>query len=137
MKEITIKRIFKDDDRSFGVVMDADGPFAVTVENPWLDNKPFVSCIPEGSYICERVQSPKFGNTFEIAGVPGRTHILFHWGVDETSTAGCVIVAEEYGVYKNHAAVFRSKKQGFKELMDKMEGEDKFIVNIENYWNGG
>ena len=51
-----------------------------TVELPWKDNKPGVSCIPEGRYDLRRRFSPRFKNHFEILGVPGRKYILFHGG---------------------------------------------------------
>jgi hypothetical protein len=50
-----------------------------TIERPWLDNAPSVSCIPVGEYTMVRVNSPRFGpDTWEVADVPGRTHILIH-----------------------------------------------------------
>lgn len=46
------------------------------VERPWEDNKTGISCIPEGKYVCRRVNSPRFGNVFEVTNVPGRTQRL-------------------------------------------------------------
>ena len=74
---------------------DEDGLVSVrlfTLENPWLDNAPNISCIPVGSYVCKRVISPKYGETFEITGVDGRTHILFHEGNYPSNTMGCVLL---------------------------------------------
>jgi hypothetical protein len=51
-----------------------------TLELPWKENKPGISCIPEGSYALRRRFSPRFKNHFEILGVPGRKYILFHAG---------------------------------------------------------
>jgi len=35
-------------------------------------------CIQEGTYICERFNSPKHGNVFQLQNVPGRTGIEIH-----------------------------------------------------------
>jgi len=62
-----------------------------TIERPWLDNQPFVSCIPCGEYEMVRVNSPKFGpDTWEIADVPDRAHVLFHVGNYAHNFEGCI-----------------------------------------------
>ncbi|MBS1565314.1 MAG: hypothetical protein JST39_13050, partial [Bacteroidetes bacterium] len=49
-----------------------------TIELPWLDNLPQVSCIPEGRYELKKRYSPKFKNHLQVANVPGRDYILIH-----------------------------------------------------------
>ena len=61
-----------------------------TIERPWAQNQPFVSCIPEGLYRCARITSPRFGETFEVTGVPGRSHILFHAANRASELEGCI-----------------------------------------------
>lgn len=62
-----------------------------TIERPWLDNRPNVSCIPVGEYEMVRVDSPKFGpDTWEVADVPGRSHILFHVANYAHDIEGCI-----------------------------------------------
>jgi len=39
-----------------------------TVECPWLNNKRFESCIPEGRYSIIKHRSPKHGNCFALLG---------------------------------------------------------------------
>lgn len=63
-----------------------------TMENPWLDNKKQLSCIPNGTYECEITQSPKFGKVYAVKNVPGRTHILFHKGNSPADTLGCILL---------------------------------------------
>ena len=96
MKQIKLVRIAYIDDGTFGVLFDEDTPFCLTLEREWRDNKRGESCIPAGHYICKRVQSPKFGDTFEVCDVFGRSHILFHWGAIEDDSHGCIIVGEQY-----------------------------------------
>jgi len=62
-----------------------------TLELPWKDNQPGISCIPEGHYPLRRRFSPRFKNHFEILGVPGRKYILFHAGNDALKELrGCI-----------------------------------------------
>ena len=49
-----------------------------TIELPWLQNKPKVSCIPEGAYYVEKRYSPHLGRHLLVTHVPGRELILIH-----------------------------------------------------------
>ncbi len=62
-----------------------------TMELPWLDNQRRVSCIPKGTYKAVRHNSPKFGETFWIQDVPGRSEILIHKGNYTKDTLGCIL----------------------------------------------
>ncbi len=70
-----------------------------TMEPPWRDNRRNRSCIPEGAYEVLPHLSPRFGCCLLVAGVEGRSHILFHAGnvggdVDaglHTHTLGCLL----------------------------------------------
>lgn len=115
---------------TFGVLLDWKVPFCVTLERPWIDNKRSISCIPEGDYICERMQSPKFGDTFEITNVPERSHILFHKGNLKDDTHGCILVGEQYEPLRGENAVVASGK-AFKEFKDRVKDIDEFILSIE------
>ena len=130
MKTLTLKRVAADAQGTYGVLIDSTRPFAVTLERPWLDNQRSVSCIPPGTYTCARKQSPRFGNTFEITGVPGRSHILFHAGNTAADTEGCVLVAEEFTTMRGGMAV-GSSRRGFSELMAKLAGQEGFTLVIK------
>ena len=69
-----------------------------TAEDDWLDNRPQVSCIPAGLYVCRATVHHKTGEpTFEITGVPGRSRILFHAGNTEEDSMGCVLLGTDFG----------------------------------------
>jgi len=129
MRQFTLKRIAYISDGTFGVLFDGDVPFCLTLEREWKDNKKGESCIPIGRYICRRFQSPKFGNTFEITDVFGRTYILFHKGNIEDDSHGCVITGEEYGEYKGKIAVLSSGK-AFNEFLSRTVSIDTFSLEI-------
>jgi hypothetical protein len=109
-----------------GVLRHNGRAFAVTLELPWRANEPEHSCIPPGTYECRRVQSPRFGNTFEVMDVPGRTHILFHKGNQTADTAGCLLVAEKFVDDR-----VEDSKEGYNELMRLFEGVDTFTLVIK------
>jgi hypothetical protein len=98
-----------------------------TLENPWLDNAQDISCIPAGEYVCRRVVSPRYGETFEITLVPGRTHILFHWGNYPSNTEGCVLLGTSRAV--DVPAVW-SSRAAHAEFMTAVQGVDEFHLTI-------
>lgn len=132
MRKLTLIRIAYISDGTFGVLLDYDNtPFCLTLEREWRNNEKNVSCIPRGKYICQRVQSPKFGNTFEVLNVPKRSHILFHKGNIEDDSHGCIIVGEEYGIYKHKVAILSSGK-AFHEFMTLLNPDDWIELEIKD-----
>ena len=103
-----------------------------TVEKEWVDNEKYISCIPEDAYLCERTDSPRFGETFEVVGVPNRFGILFHVANFEENVQGCIGLGTDIGTINDRWAVLNSK-DAFREFMEYMEGEDEFILDIRQY----
>lgn len=114
---------------TFSVLRVGEVPFALTLEPPWSNNTVNLSCIPAGTYRCRRVQSPRFGETFEMTDVPGRDHVLFHKGNDVVDTHGCVLVGEEFGGTLAHPQLLSSAK-GYTELMGLLTGQQEFMLTI-------
>ena len=117
-------------DGIFGVLKDDEVPFCVTVEN-----NDYV--FPDGDYLCKRVNSPKYGNTFEITGVSGRTHILIHWGNWEDNSLGCVIVGEFYDPLNTKDNITKngigSSKKAFNEFIDRTKDINEFVLKIRTF----
>jgi len=67
-----------------------DGPTLYTIERPWLDNRPWISCIPLGEYPLE------WDTTGRVRGVPRlrdtgpRTQINIHTANHPTELQGCI-----------------------------------------------
>jgi hypothetical protein len=62
-----------------------------TIELPWLDNRPSVSCIPEGRYELEKYFSEHLGNHLHVKAVVGRSMIMIHAANDaEKELRGCI-----------------------------------------------
>lgn len=139
MLSLTLKRMSNNEDGVFGVLLQDTTPICVTLEDSWKNNQSNISCIPAGIYICKRYQSPRFGETFLVTGVPDRTYILFHWGNTEIDTLGCILVGtgfdklwakdDDTGVMEYQPAVTRSRK-AFKKFMVAMKEVDNFVLNI-------
>lgn len=89
-------RVAQNDIAVYGVLVNGLTPFAVALERPWRNNRVGESCIPAGTYECKRVLSPKFGVTFEVTNVPGRSAILFHKGNIDDDSHGCILVGESF-----------------------------------------
>ena len=134
MKVLTLYRFPSRPDGTFGALCDADAngifPFCVTVERPWADNRPQESCIPLGEYLCKRVNSPKFGETFEITNVPGRTHILIHKGNYYTDSIGCLIVASQWEPINGVNAI-QGSGNAFAEFMGRIGADNEFKLVIQ------
>lgn len=104
---------------------DRDGKtrgLAHTLERPWLGNKPYESCIPGGDYTCVRRVSPKFGETFEVRDVRGRTDILFHPGNAVDDTQGCILV----GAWEPGASIVTHSKAQMARFLKALNGVSEF-----------
>mgnify|MGYP001596600586 CR=1 FL=1 len=135
MKFLKLLRIAETEHGTFGVLFDEPPePFAVTVERKWLNNKTGESCIPIGEYTCKKVQSPKFGGTYQVMDVKGRSEILFHIGNIDDDSHGCIIVGENFGRRNGSTAVLSSGNTvgaGFLEFKERLHGHDEFRLLIE------
>lgn len=114
---------------TFGTLLIEGSAFCVTLEQPYRDNRKNISCVPCGNYTCKRVDSPKYGNTFEVMNVPNRSHILFHSGNLVRHTKGCILLARKFGVLEKHRAILNSGST-VKEFLSILEGVEKFDFEI-------
>lgn len=131
MKQFKLIRIAYIPDGTFGVLFDEDIPFCLTLEREWKDNEENISCIPRGEYLCKRVESPKFGDTFEVCDVPGRSHILFHRGNIEDDSEGCIVIGEQYHKYKNKISI-KASREGFAEFKQRTDDINYFKLEIKD-----
>lgn len=69
-----------------------------TIELPWLDNEPSISCIPEGMYDYEVIdQSPSIDYPHVwIKDVPGRAGIKIHVANYVFQLRGCIAVGKDH-----------------------------------------
>jgi len=125
MKVIQLRRVLCDYKATAGVLIEKSWPFAVALENPWKFNEIGVSCIPSGDYMCQKIESSKFGWTYQIMDVPRRTEIIFHWGNTSKDTKGCILLGSSFGILDFEPAVL-SSKSAFIDFMGRLEGVEEF-----------
>jgi len=114
---------------TFGVLLIQEKPFCVCLEPSNKLNAPFESSIPAGQYFCRPYHSSKYGNTFEVKGVPGRSYILFHTGNIVGHTSGCIILGQYWGKLYGDRAVLNSGGT-FRRFMELMGPFDKFHLTV-------
>ena len=98
-------------DRTHGQIQ-GHGLAMTTIERPWLDNKPNVSCIPEGTYIVRPDDTGRF-QYYRVDNVPLRSHIEFHHGERPEHSNGCILL---------DATEFKEK-----------QGEESFMLTIRSF----
>lgn len=89
---IVLERYQSNSEGTFGVLHFA-GHKLVTVEKPWMNNKPFESCIPSGEYRLTPITSEKYGDVLcMINNNMGVTRYKIH----NSKRYACLIHAANY-----------------------------------------
>ena len=65
------------------------GEMLFSLELPWLNNRSYVSCIPEGEYFFMRDTHGRH-TYFRVLNVPGRSSIEFHPANNTSQLQGCI-----------------------------------------------
>ena len=74
-----------------GILLFNGAVICSTIELPWKNNEPRISCIPEGKYALEKRYSPHHQWHLELKDVPGRQLILIHPANDALhELLGCI-----------------------------------------------
>lgn len=128
MIRIGLRRLEHTDDGTFGVLLLPTEAFSYTLELPWRDNRPNLSCIPLGTYVCRPRVSPRFGKTYHVKDVEGRLYILIHAANlagdiergKKTHLKGCITVGNRRGWIGDQRAVLNSQATltRFESIMD-------------------
>lgn len=91
MQTFQLIRDHFDDRPTTGQLLIEGERFCYTLERPWLNNAPNVSCIPTGTYDVKWLWSNHFNKYLpHIVDVPGRSNIMFHSLNSVNETEGCV-----------------------------------------------
>lgn len=112
-----------------------------TVEQSWNNNKPFVSCIPNGTYNLEFHESPRHGDSYILSnpklgigkykGSSKRYGCLIHKANLASQLQGCVAPGGKLGFYRRQWSVTNSRDT--MDLIVKLLGrEGKHIIEIKN-----
>lgn len=108
----------------------------VGLENPWKDNRQYISCIPEGHYSAIKIRNHhRFGDCFFIEDVANRSEIMIHALNYVHQTDGCPGPGIEYKKINDDELVdlYRSDK-ALKDLWKNLPEEFNVIIeNSEKY----
>lgn len=147
MRDFAILRDTYSREGTFGNIFGANGTEfrAETVEDPWNDNQPFKSCIPDGTYIAKRTTRPKHGECWVLINpnlgitewpTPGmRDSCLIHIANSMKDVEGCIGLGNRRGVLrypgdpKDYWAVLESGG-AIKRFMDATRGEAELRITI-------
>ena len=116
MSDVYLFRLRRHDQGTEGRLV-TDGFDCYTLELPWRENQRNISCVPAGDYDCIIRQSPRFGLTYWVLKVPGRSYILIHsgnWAGDralgfKTHVNGCILLGQKMGYLLEQRAVLNSR----------------------------
>lgn len=123
MREVLITRIWTDDQGTEGILQ-TKGFSCHTLELPWRDNTPNMSCIPAGEYVIRFIKLRRnryiggINRMYWVEKVGGRSGILLHAGTFAgdallkylKNSFGCPLLGMTTGIYKKQKAIFRSQE---------------------------
>lgn len=102
-----------------------------TLELPWKDNTPNISCIPAGKYEAFIDHNVTIGGmeVIRLRDVPNRTGILIHVGNYTSDIAGCILVGNSQSTNSVKKMV-TSSKFTMEKLLSEVELDDEIEVEI-------
>lgn len=149
MKDLILTRFYLPK-CTLGVMTGDDGLDIKIMERPWKQNKPFESCVPEGTYTVIRDERPSHKYTFclinedlDVYRYPSsgkRDSILIHVGNKVEDVVGCLAPGVMFGT-KAPAAGYNADGEnvvlrsadGFRKLNGYIGGDQEFQLTIRQY----
>lgn len=110
-----------------------------TLELPWEDNKPGISCIPQGIYNFFPFKSPHNGDVWKAIYVPNRSDIEIHSGnyanygmnngvLFEPQIKGCILIG--LGIEENIPMITKSRLA--MNYLQEIVGKSGFSLEIKD-----
>lgn len=123
MQKFTLIRSYLKD-RTIGYLQEIE---LYSLERPWLDNAPSISCIPEGTYLVQRDKAGKF-QWYKVCDVVGRSNIEIHVGNSVKESEGCILLGSslnaEFNLVHSRSAL---------EKLLKTVGDSSFLLEIRQF----
>ncbi|WP_035250390.1 DUF5675 family protein [Desulfocurvus vexinensis] len=130
---VEIVRLEESAQGTFGALRVNKQVLCVTLEPPDRLNERNTSCIPAQQYRCARTVSPRFGETFTVQDVPGRSQVIFHGGNTVADTQGCVLLGERFAP-PGAARGVQDSKRALAAFLDALRGHDGFHLTIHQHY---
>lgn len=140
MENILILRRFRSDKGGTFGTLEVEGVMFFTVERPWEDNLPFVSCIPEGDYTLAPHNSKKYGDVLCLVGDgvtqnkepdSKRYACLIHTANYPYDVEGCIGLGDNYIADKNMVTNSRQSIIDFYDIVSPNKAHELKIENAE------
>jgi len=127
--EVLLKRDYKGKDCTLGKMYFGEN-VVETLELPWKDNLPKVSCIPDGEYEVEKTYSPSFKKQlWLIKNVPNRSGIRIHSASFVSDLLGCIAPGlSRYDLNKDGIIDMKDSRKAMSLLEEELP--DKFKLKI-------
>lgn len=110
MQQVFLKTAAQNPGGTYGVLTMNNLPLCVTVERPWLDNQPDISCVPRGITMhFTKYQSPKNGWTWISQDAPGRSNIELHAANVPSQVEGCAGMGQYFTTFDGVMGVANSQ----------------------------
>ncbi len=121
---------------TFGILRLESGWECRTIERPWLENTPFVSCVPEGTYDIQldRYHAEDYP-AYELLNVVGRTEIKIHAANVSNELAGCIAPGLDETFMKSRWAI-SSSKATLAQFMEMMGDRKRDVLKITHMYGG-
>lgn len=137
-----LRRFRSDKEGTFGT-LELDGHVFFTVEKPWKNNEPFVSCVPEGEY--SLIPHGPYGNDEAVLCLVnndiGVTHYkepnskryacLIHTANYPKDVSGCIGLGDNYDPNRNMVLNSRQSIIDFYEIISPHETHELKIENAD------
>lgn len=131
---MAVRRLARLEFGTFGKLTLANGFECATCEPPWLNNRPWVSCVSSGVYPVSRA---KFRDCYEallLHNVPGRDGIFIHVANWPSQLSGCIAPGRRIETIQGELGVAHSRTT-FADLMRAFERlEDQGPVELVVRW---
>ena len=103
-----------------------------SIELPWQDNKPMISCIPEGIYPLEKRWSPRHGIHLLVTQVKDRALILIHAANDAVrELKGCIAPVTSLLNIPGHGAESRAALEKINAMIFPALGKETVLLTIK------
>lgn len=128
MKEVILKRHLISNLGVLGYLFFNNKRICTTLENPWRNNEPMMSCIPEGEFICTADYTGKF-RWWRIDCVIDREGIEIHEGNKVDDTQGCILIGKLDSETMDKGRLWiRESKKTLNMLKNTLPNEFKLII---------
>lgn len=115
---------------TLGKIQFSNGLALYSIERPWLDNQPFVSCIPSGIYELEYDMTGRIKEVPRLRDTFPRTQINIHIANFARELQGCIAPGMDWSIENKIPRVIESRKA--MNLLNEFLYKDFDLLDLED-----